>query len=168
MPRPWVLKKVRKVALSPSIWPNLDTPHASQLLSCRIVLPCGGGGSVSPSKMSEAACDVDEPRVAWRLRRFENLLAAKIPMSRVNAACSFSMIQKPKRIKIKKQKKGGGGHWSLFLLTMPAVKTRWPYTATSLVLYVFGLAVAIHHYLSCYTTLLRIKEASDTAKRAQE
>jgi hypothetical protein len=38
----------------PFSWPNLDTPHASKLLSCRTcLLPCGGWGSGSPpSQMS--------------------------------------------------------------------------------------------------------------------
>ena len=93
MPRPWVLKKVREVALS---------------LSCRICPSLWRRGISPPSQMSRLLVMSMEPCAAWRLRRFEKKLLRKIlSMSCVNAACSSIMIQKTKRIKIKVQERTG-------------------------------------------------------------
>ena len=95
------------VALSPFSWPNLDTPHASQLLSCRIYPSLWRRGISPPSQMSRLLVMSMEPCAAWRLRRFESFFC-EYPFD-VMCQCGLLKYHHPKtkriKIKIKTQEK---------------------------------------------------------------
>ncbi len=61
----------------PFSWPNLDTPHASQLLSCRICPSLWRWGISPPSQMPRLLVMSMEPCAAWRLRRFEKFFCCE-------------------------------------------------------------------------------------------
>ena len=83
----------------PFSWPNLDTPHASQLLSCHICPSLWWRGISPPSQMSRLLVMSMEPCAAWRLRRFEKFFAAKDPF---DVMCHHPKNKKNKNKKNKK------------------------------------------------------------------
>jgi hypothetical protein len=108
----------------PFSWPNLDTPHASQLLSCRMCPSLWRWGISPPSQqMSRLLVMSMEPCAAWRLRRFERLFAAKdlLSMSCVNAACSSPKIPNPPKPESRK---------CIIWVPFNAIKKTEPFSAT--------------------------------------